>query len=259
MTENSEKFRIPLILLGLLIIAIASIWLADSHWIDQMTTFSIASLDEKKETVVALTALAGTTSTAITLIPGDVGGPIAQNIADIADYLLIVFAGIWLQKYLLSVTSIVALKILVPIACLIFAGNLYFKNDRLKRMAMKITLFGVLILTVIPMSIGISNKIEDTYESSINHTFEQAQDATAQVEENQGILQQFTNATNNLMEKFETALGNMIDSAAVLIITTCIGPILVFLFSIWATNLILGLNHDINIPKIRAFSRMKKR
>ena len=67
-----------------------------------------------------------------------------------------------------------------------------------------------------------------------------------------------TTAATDLMAKFERSLGNMIDSTAVLIITTCVGPVLVFFFGIWATNLIMGLNYDIKMPRIGAFRRIAK-
>jgi hypothetical protein len=43
---------------------------------------TIAALDEKKGTVLELTVAATATSALITLIPGDVGTPIAEKVAD---------------------------------------------------------------------------------------------------------------------------------------------------------------------------------
>lgn len=55
----------------------------------------IASLDEKKATVQELTAATTATSALITLIPGDVGTPIAEKVADLSGYLLIVLCAIF--------------------------------------------------------------------------------------------------------------------------------------------------------------------
>lgn len=257
---NQSIFNVKNLLLAILFIAIGttSYFSADTEWVTNLNTQTIETLDEKKETVVALTALAGTTSTAITLIPGDVGGPVAQNIADIADYLLIVFAGIWLQKYFLSVTPLVALQWLIPLACGALLLNLAIKSDRLKRLGMRVFLMGIMIFTIIPASVGISNKIEENYQSSIEQTFEQAESVNKEATQDKNLFEQMTTAATDLMAKFERSLGNMIDSTAVLIITTCVGPILVFFFGIWATNLIMGLNYDIKLPRIGAFRRIAK-
>ena len=51
---------------------------------------TIESIDEKKATVMGLTATAATASTALAAIPGDVTTPIANQIMEISSYLLIV-------------------------------------------------------------------------------------------------------------------------------------------------------------------------
>ena len=45
---------------------------------------TIASLDEKKQTVMELTAASTVTSALITLLPGDTATPIAEKMADVA-------------------------------------------------------------------------------------------------------------------------------------------------------------------------------
>ena len=51
---------------------------------------TIASLDEKKQTVMELTAASTVTSALITLLPGDTATPIAEKMADVSGYLLVV-------------------------------------------------------------------------------------------------------------------------------------------------------------------------
>ena len=46
---------------------------------------TITSLDEKKNTVLELTMAATATSAVITLLPGDIGTPIAEKVADLRD------------------------------------------------------------------------------------------------------------------------------------------------------------------------------
>ena len=51
---------------------------------------SIAALEEKQETVLELTAASTAASAAITLLPGDTATPIADKLADLSGYFLIV-------------------------------------------------------------------------------------------------------------------------------------------------------------------------
>ncbi len=52
----------------------------------------------KKTTALELTAAATAASAAITLIPGDAGTPIADKLADLSSYFLIVVCAIYLEK-----------------------------------------------------------------------------------------------------------------------------------------------------------------
>ena len=78
---------------------------------------TIAALDEKKGTVLELTVAATATSALITLIPGDVGTPIAEKVADLSGYLLIVLCAVYLEKYLVTLTGYAAFKLFIPAAC----------------------------------------------------------------------------------------------------------------------------------------------
>lgn len=87
---------------------------------------TIAALDEKKDTVLELTVAATATSALITLIPGDVGTPIAEKVADLSGYLLIVLCAVFLEKYLVTLTGYAAFKLFIPAACVLFAWKFDF-------------------------------------------------------------------------------------------------------------------------------------
>lgn len=59
---------------------------------------SIAALDEKRTTVMELTAASTAASAAITLIPGDAVTPIAEKLADLSSNFLLVICAIWLEN-----------------------------------------------------------------------------------------------------------------------------------------------------------------
>ena len=63
---------------------------------------TIKSIDEKKATVMSVTATAAVASAMLGLIPGDATTPIANQIMEISSYLLIVVCVLFLEKSLLT-------------------------------------------------------------------------------------------------------------------------------------------------------------
>ena len=73
-----------------------------------------------------LTGTATALATGAAAIPGDATTPIANKLADVAGYMVIVYAVIIIEKYLLTITGYIAFKILFPIGCILMAtGNFY--------------------------------------------------------------------------------------------------------------------------------------
>ena len=238
---------------------------------------TIAALDEKKDTVLELTVAATATSALITLIPGDVGTPIAEKVADLSGYLLIVLCAVFLEKYLVTITGYAAFKILVPIACVFFSGYLLWRKEILRVVAQKFLLFGLAVYLVIPASVKVADMIETTYASSIESTIETAKQTTDEIESETGESGQvddkssneksqsdsdsdskenaggfFSGLFNKVQEGVSTAtanvenvLNNFIEALAILLVTSCLIPILVLIFFVWLVKMLLGLNIDI--------------
>ena len=91
-------------------------------WAGSAETYSgiIASLDEKRNTVMQLVTGSTATSAGITLLPGDVGTPIAEKLLDLGADFAIVIGAIYLEKYALTILGLTAYRILVPIGCILF-------------------------------------------------------------------------------------------------------------------------------------------
>lgn len=222
---------------------------------------TIASLNEKQETVLEMTATSTAASAAITLIPGDAGLPIAEKLTDLSAYFLIVLCALFLEKYLLTITGYVTFKILIPVACILFCVYIYRKNELLKNLIARIVLFAVAIVLVIPASVQVSNIIEDTYRVSIESAMESAKEATevleesAEAEDEKGFFENLVDTVkggvSGIIEKMETVLINFIESLAVMLVTACVIPILVLVFFIWLIKTILGVNVNYDVKKIK--------
>ena len=142
-----EKFftKRNVLIIGLLIMALLSAFvfsgIASSSEFHAKT---IKALDDKKITVMELTAATVTTSTLIAAIPSDATTPLASQIVELSEYLLIIVGIIFLEKILLTLTGYVSFSFLIPIACvvllfmvwvikLIFGIDIPVKNIRLPK------------------------------------------------------------------------------------------------------------------------------
>ena len=270
---------------------------------------TIASLDEKKQTFMELTAASTVTSALITLLPGDTATPIAEKMADVSGYLLVVLCAIYLEKYLVTITGYVAFTYLIPIACGLWIFNLIFANATVQKLAAKLAVFGLAIFLVVPASVKISDLIGDTYQAQIEATIEDAKN-TQNILENSGVVddtnatettgtdaagtvtgnvqekennnsdsvsnifdwakdaisgakdsvanvvENVTVSTEDLVQKVENSLNHFIEAVAVMIITSCVIPMLVLLLFFWMVKIVLDV--DLSGEKIKGMLPERK-
>lgn len=275
--ENEKQKKILFALIPIVIALLSFFVIARFTSSTEFNAKTIQSLDDKKTIVMELAAASTAASAAITLIPGDVGTPIANKLADLSSYFLIVFSAIYLEKYLVTITGYAAFKILVPIACVFFSGYLLWRKEILRVVAQKFLLFGLAVYLVIPASVKVADMIETTYASSIESTIETAKQTIDEIESETGESGQvddkssneesqsdsdsdskenaggfFSGLFNKVQEGVSTAtanvenvLNNFIEALAILLVTSCLIPILVLIFFVWLVKMLLGLNIDI--------------
>lgn len=218
-------------------------------------TKTIESLDEKKADVLKLTATSAAASTALAAIPGDATTPVANKLADLTSYFLIILMVIFLEKYLVTLTGYATFFILIPAACVLFASGICLNKSFLKILAAKIAVFGLVIYSIIPIGMNVSAMIEDTYETSIETTVKEAEDITDEINENtdsegniiEKTLSKIKDGVSGILEKGENLLNHFIEAIAVMMVTSCLIPIVVLLFMLWFIRILFGI--QISVPK----------
>lgn len=244
---------------ALLLIAVLSFTMLYGFFTSDKYKYPVYSyLDGKKTTVVGLAAAATAASAAITLLPGDVGTPIADKLAEISTYTILILCAIFLEKYLVTITGVATFRILIPLACAFLIGNLLIiKKEQCRKLGLKLLSFALLIFLIVPVSVALSRSIEATYESTIQATIEMANADAEEIQESsdQGVLDSLINSIKGgvsaFTKKFETTLTNMIEAVAVLIVTSCLIPLLVLLFFYWLIKVFF--NVDIQPPQGLSF------
>ena len=241
-------------------------------WAGSVETYAdtIASLDEKKAAVTSLIGGSTGTSAALTLLPGDVGTPLAEKLLDLGADFAIVIGAIYLEKYLLTILGLAAFRVLVPLACILFAIAMLLQGrpqlrGLLLAIGARLALFGLAIFLAVPASVFVSDQIEATYQSTVGASLAAAEEAqaaeeaaqnVAQAEQDQSLLdmiqqipEQISTAASGVSKEAQNALNSFIETLAVMIVTSCVIPILVLLFFLWLAKTILGVRID--IPQIR--------
>lgn len=242
MNQNSKKI---LSIVLPVIIAVFSIFVLAKP-ASSPTTYAktIASLDEKKTTVMELTAASTAVSAAITLIPGDTATPIAEKLADLSTYFLVVLCAIYLEKYMLTLAGFAVFKVMVPAVCILFIINVFRKSEACKRLMKKIGVLSLALIFLVPVSVKVSDFIQNTYEESINETISSAKEMSSELEdeEDKSLWDRITDGATSAVKKVEQSLNQFVEALAVLIVTSCIIPILILVFFVWLMKMLLGMD-----------------
>ncbi|MCI7144852.1 MAG: hypothetical protein MR991_00105 [Clostridiales bacterium] len=242
-------------------------------------------LNRLQDNALALTAGATAAATAAAVIPGDATTPVANKLADVAGYMVIVYVAITAEKYITTLTGLLLFKIMIPVIALLAAAGLLIegweRSRNLHYILAKILAVGLVLWLLVPVSMTISGTIYDTYTASAEAEMEQVQEENAKLEqeaekkkaeesEDKNI---FVRIYDNLADKatdtktsvtkkvkeFEAALNNMIEGLAVMIVTTCVIPIAVMALMLWIAKVCIAPNAQIRLPRELKASKLLKR
>ncbi len=277
--KKVERRTTVIIIVILAAIAIISLfWISGFASSEDSFQGTYNALDEKRTNVTELMGVTAASSTAISLLPGDAGTPIAEQLADLSGYFMFILAAIYLEKWMVTITGMLAFKILIPVACGILilaqiiayrAGgsiseadehSLFAISDKWKEVGIKLILFGLMIFAVIPVSGVVTEKIDASYQKSVQQTIEDTRNDAKQIrdtvgqEKDENVVERLFNKVKGgvagTLDKFENTLNRITEAIAVLIVTSCAIPLAVLAFFIWLIKLLTGVN--ITIPRFRA-------
>ena len=248
MEKNLKKTLICVILVFAAVVSLFPV--ADKMTAPETYGRLTASINEKAETVLKLTATSTLASAGISAIPGDTATPIAEKLADFTEYFLLILSVLYAEKYLLTVIGAATFKVLIPLICLLLIVSLFRNPKLMQHLAMKCAVFAVVLSVMIPLSIGVSDMIYGSYKDSIQETINAAEeftDDTAELSEagdDKGLiasaLKRLAETATGLSDRAAKLLNRFVESLAVMIVTSCIMPLLTLVFFIWIIKLLTG-------------------
>ena len=224
---------------------------------------TIDVLDENRATVLGLAAASAAASAAVSALPDDICSPLAQEISEFSTYFLLILSVIYLEKYLLTIFGAAACYMLVPIGCSALLINFFFPRGVLQSIGTKLVIFGAALLLVIPTSIWVSDQINAIYSQSIEITVQSAnavsenligevtndqEENTSVIDEAKALLGDLSGSVAGVVDQFKNLLNRFIEATAVMIVTTCLIPILVILFFVWIVKMLFNVQIILPAP-----------
>ena len=203
---------------------------------------SIEKTEEKIASVMTLSGGAAATSATLSLLPGDMCTPLAEQLAELAKYFLLILSALYLEKFLISLSGYISFMVLIPLACLFVRAAVITNKKNLTRTAAKIALIGVIIFGIVPASVKLSDMVYQTQAAKVNETIDQYNGLEIEGDSDSGLFSEFTNITTESIERVTDFLDNLLESLAVMIVTSCVIPLLVFFFLVWLVKVIFSAN-----------------
>lgn len=243
--------------------AVLSVTVVGNKMASSSTYQGVVEILEKQERdVMTLSATAAGASAAITLIPGDAGTPIAEQLADLSTDFVYLLAVIVLEKYIMNIAGFISFKLLIPLVCLlVLIIHFVIKDESMKKkiriMSAKIAAFAVCLVLVVPVSAYCTEFINSTYEGSMNQMIEDAKNSTDTVKNSaesadgsenvlKEMLQKAGIGISSTLEQFKQSLTNISRIFAYMLVSSCLIPVCVLFFFLWIIRLLFGLNIPID-------------
>lgn len=252
----------------LIIAALLSEFVGRPHF-ENVETWSgtIEVIDAKKNNVLALTTSTIALSAAISALPDDTGTPVAEQLTQLSGNLGIVLAVLYLEKYLLTILGFLSLGVLGPVAFALLAISLLMHgrlttSHALFTLGIRVLLVGIIAVTVVPASVWVTQRIDETYQISISQTepegsAEESEPAGDESQENKNFWDSIASGAAQLVSNLKDGIKsvtdgvveqvtNLIEGTIVMIVTSCLVPLLVLAVFLWMGHSLMGI--DVSAP-----------
>jgi len=203
---------------------------------------TIEQTDERIASVMALSGGAAATSATLSLLPGDMCTPLADQLAEMATYFLLILSSLYLEKFLISLSGYITFMGLIPLACVFMCIMVATGRRTYSRTAGKIALIGIIIFLIVPASVKLSDMVYQTQATQVNTTIEEYNNLEIEGDSESGLFNEFTTITTETIDRITSFIDNLMESLAVMIVTSCVIPLLVFFFLVWLVKTIFSAN-----------------
>ena len=203
---------------------------------------SIEQTDDKIASVMALSGGAAATSATLSLLPGDICTPLSEQLAEMAKYFLLILSALYLEKFLISLSGYISFMALIPLSLVILIIAIAARKKNLYSTAAKVAIMAVIIFGIVPASVRLSDMVYQTQAAKVNETIEEYNNLEIGGDADGGFINEITSLTSNTIDEITDFIDNLMESLAVMIVTACLIPLLVFVFLVWLLKVIFASN-----------------
>lgn len=207
-------------------------------------------IDDNKLQAVTITTVVTGASVAISALGDDMGSSIAQELSDLTTPLFLIVCVLFCEKFLLTTLGALSWGALLPAAGGFYIASLWKRKyrKRYRIYAQKFVLIALLCALIIPLSAGLTYMIEKTlgYEAKqalaeiqrLGDIFSPAED-TENMNAFSAFFANLASGVTQVGKLAKDLLSLAIDAIAVLIVTSCLVPLLTVVFLVWSVRSIL--------------------
>ncbi|MBO4461727.1 MAG: hypothetical protein J5749_02480 [Lachnospiraceae bacterium] len=211
---------------------------------------SVEHLDDAQSMVLKISASTLTVSYFISLLPDDHASPLAGTLADFSKYFVLLLGMIFLERLMVLEGIPLVFSIIIPASCFFFMLFILFKKEILKKIGLKLLVFGIAVLLVVPCGTYLSQTIGDRYLGYVNDTITKAEAGSEVIDDSvsmetgdksfyekvSALFQTAVNGLKDYINYFKNIIERFITSIAIMIIIYCGIPFITFVIFIWILN-----------------------
>lgn len=217
---------------------------------------SVEYLEESQNTVMKFSGTTIATSLAISALPDDFASPLAGTISDLNMYFIFLFAVIFVEKLIVLEGVKLALKWIIPAACILYIVSLFFTKEVFQKFAVKLLILGLSIIMVIPISTHVTESVCADYLDYVEETINETDAGASKINDvmNSGdkdttFFEKISNAfktaiqsVSDLLTYFKNVIKKCMNSVAIMIVTTFVVPMLILLLFRWLLKELFSLH-----------------
>ena len=221
---------------------------------------TIQSIDEKKVTVLGVSAAIAGSATLLAAVKDDTTTPVAEKLMDLTTYLLAVVCVLVLEKSLLTVFGAVACYLLIPIACVLAMVFVINRKKSLIAWATKIIVLALAFLLIVPSAMKMSDYIYEVNQVKIEEEAqtivepEQSDEKEEKVPWYKKLWNEAEKAVKETaekaLEKGKQMLYEFTDEVALFVIAYCVIPIFVVFLFLWLFKILFNINLEKGVEKL---------
>lgn len=251
--EKIQKINPSLVLkISILVFLMALSFFVASALVVKCPVFtrSIDSLEESQGVVMAVTGATLGVSVAITFLPDDYATPLADTLADMSTYFVLLLGMILFEKLLITFGVPFAFKYIIPLGLLLLIVYLLLHKQILKKIALRILALAIVIIFMVPLGTYVSKWMCGSSIAYVNETVTTAQDGADMIEEisentssEKSFYEMISNVFNSAIEGvtdlfnyYKGIIQKFVNTIAIMMLAYLVIPILTFALLLWIMN-----------------------